>query len=105
MDAPEVVASWRATHLVDKIPVMAAGEFFYFEVDGLEFGFHPANEGRNPVGASTVICLRVADLEGTRNRLLDIGCSMRCGPLVIEEGRQICQLTDPFGNAFGLDGL
>lgn len=101
---PDVVATWWASNLGDDAPVIREGEFRYFMVDGTEFGFHPADDDRNPIGASPIIYLTVSSLEQTRSRLLQHGCTMLRGPLTIDDSRRICQMIDPFGNAFGLDG-
>jgi len=101
---PEIVASWWASNLGEDAPVVRDGEFWYFIVDQIEFGFHPADDDRNPIGASPVIYLSVANLAMTRAHLLKLGCTTHRGPLTINSSRQICQMIDPFGNAFGLDG-
>jgi hypothetical protein len=101
---PESVASWWAANLGEEAPALRDGEFWYFILDGIEFSFHPADDDRNPIGASPVVYLSAANLEKTRARLLKLGCTMHRGPLAIDSFRQICQMTDPFGNTFGLDG-
>ncbi|HUZ40188.1 MAG TPA: hypothetical protein VMU68_02185 [Acidimicrobiales bacterium] len=100
---PKIVATWWASNLGEDAPVIRDGEFRYFIVDGIEFGFHPADD-RNPIGASPIVYLAVSSLEQTRSRLMELGCIMHRGPLTIDSSRQICQMIDPFGNAFGLDG-
>ena len=101
---PEIVASWWAANLGRDASVSRDGEFRYFSAGEIEFGFHPADDDRNPIGASPVIYLSVDNLEQTRSRLLKLGCTMHRGPLTIDNSRQICQMIDPFGNTFGLDG-
>ncbi|WP_197078931.1 VOC family protein [Dermacoccus sp. PE3] len=44
------------------------------------------------------------DLRTHREALLDAGAEHHRGPLTIGGGRSICQLVDPFGGVFGLDG-
>ena len=76
-----------------------------------ELFFHPADQERtpwgeekNPRGGSTVVYLAVDDLNETRERLLAVGCEPWRGPIEIEDGRRICQVRDPFGTVWGLDG-
>ena len=101
---PDVVASWWASNLAGGVPLVQEGEFWYFLLNGVEFGFHPADPIRNPIGGSPVVYLSTADLENTRESLLILGCSMHRGPLIVDDSRRICQMIDPFGNTFGLDG-
>jgi predicted enzyme related to lactoylglutathione lyase len=80
------------------------GDYVEFEVDGLEIGVHPADPERNPVGGSPVVYWSVASVESVRERLLRAGATPHRGPLAISESRSVCQLRDPYGNVFGLDG-
>lgn len=96
---------WWAEHVAGSAAVRVEhGGFSWFEHDGVEIAFHPADEDRNPVGASPVVYLATADVEKTRRELIAAGCRPHRGPLALGEGRRICQLVDPFGNVFGLDG-
>ena len=77
----------------------------------VELFFHPADgeqtlwgEEKNPRGGSTVVYLAVDDLGAARERLLAAGCEPWRGPIEIEDGRRICQVRDPFGTVWGLDG-
>jgi predicted enzyme related to lactoylglutathione lyase len=69
----------------------------------LELFFHLADDERNPQGG-TVVYLDVDDFEGARDELLSAGCEAHRGPLTLPGGRRICQLRDPFGTVWGLDG-
>lgn len=103
---PRRSAGWWAEVLDVPARFDIDGESVYAWVDiaGVELGFHPADPERNPPGASTVPYWGVDDLDVVRDRLLAAGCARHRGPLVVEAGRRICQLTDPFGFVFGLDG-
>jgi hypothetical protein len=70
----------------------------------LEVGFHPADPQKNPPGGSPVVYWAVSSLSQARCALLAAGASPHRGPLVVDSGRSICQLRDPFGGIFGLDG-
>ena len=69
-------------------------------------GLHPADSERNPLGRTPAAYWN--SLHGVDRQvpeLLAVGATLHREPLVIESDRQICQLLDPFGNCFGLDGL
>jgi len=81
------------------------------ELAFVELFFHPADrektswgEEKNPQGGSTVVYLAVEELDAARERLLAAGCEPWRGPIEIEDGRRICQVRDPFGTVWGLDG-
>ncbi|MFK0167306.1 VOC family protein [Streptomyces sp. NPDC090306] len=80
------------------------GGYAWLEAGGVELGFHPADDARNPPGASPVVYWAVDAVDATRRALVDRGCRHHRGPLDIAEDRRICQLVDPFGTVFGLDG-
>lgn len=102
VDDPPTVATWWARALGHE--AQHDGEFSFVNDGGLEIGFHPNDDGRNPSGSSTVAYFHVDDLETRRSYFLDLGCTMHRGPLDISSSRSIAQLVDPFGNVFGLDG-
>lgn len=68
------------------------------------YGWHPADDERNPRGGSPVIYWKVGDLAAARERLLAEGRTAHRGPLRVEADREICQLVDPFGTVIGIDG-
>jgi predicted enzyme related to lactoylglutathione lyase len=101
VDDPEATAEWWAAHFGGDVHVESG--FAWFERDGVEVGFHPADPEKNPKGGSTVVYWRTNDLDEERERLIASGCTPLRGPLDIDDRRRICQLTDPFGIVFGLD--
>ncbi|MFG2624693.1 VOC family protein [Streptomyces sp. NPDC048473] len=106
-DSPEASARWYG-ELLDvpvQVDVSDTGAVYaWVETDGVEFGFHPADDARNPRGGSPVVYWSVDDVDGVRERLLAAGCEHHRGPLTIEPGRRIAQLRDPFGTIIGIDG-
>lgn len=103
---PERSARWWATNFDNahvQLDVDGDSVYAWFDVDGIEYGFHPADD-RNPRGGSPVVYWAVDDLTATRDKLLAAGCTHHRGPLRVDASRQICQLTDPFGTIIGLDG-
>jgi uncharacterized glyoxalase superfamily protein PhnB len=76
-------------------------EFYFHPIDQAKT---PGGEDKNPRGSSTVVYLAVDDFDAARDALITAGCLPWRGPLEIENGRRICQLCDPFGTVWGLDG-
>lgn len=103
---PEKSARWWADILDAQVQLDVDGDSVYawFDHDGVEYGFHPADDTRNPRGGSPVVYWAVDDLTAARERLLAAGCTHHRGPLRVDASRQICQLSDPFGTIIGLDG-
>ena len=74
------------------------------DVGAVELVFHPADPVKNPQGAGTVVYWESTDLRADLGRLIDLGASVHRGPLVVSDSRSTCQLLDPWGNVFGMDG-
>lgn len=104
VDDPRAVATWWSTQLAGGESLVGDGDYWYFSLDDVEFGFHFSDLEANPVGASPVLFLRVDDLEASRDRLVRAGCTVHRAPLNVNDSRRTCQMVDPFGNTFGLDG-
>lgn len=103
-EKPQVAAAWWA-QLLD-VPTESVHEkdlFFWFDADGTEFGFHPADPERNPVGGSPVVYFAASDIDVEVRKALALGATRHRGPLVISELRTIVQMVDPFGTIFGID--
>ncbi len=102
---PETQCRWWANHMIDGEP-QHEGLYWWLETgEGTEIGFHPADSERNPLGGTPVVYWN--PLHGVDRQLQDllaVGCTLHRGPLAIGSGRRICQVLDPFGNCFGLDG-
>ncbi|GGY69906.1 hypothetical protein GCM10010326_75250 [Streptomyces xanthochromogenes] len=106
-EAPEASARWWG-ELLDtpvKVDVSDNGAVYaWVEIGGVEVGFHPADDERNPRGGSPVVYWGVDDIDQVRERLLAAGCEHHRGPLTIEPGRRIAQVRDPFGTIVGIEG-
>ena len=103
-EEPRVAAAWWAQLL--GVPVEGVHEkdfFFWFDADGIEFGFHPADPERNPVGGSPVVYFAATDIDDEVSKALALGATRHRGPLGISESRTIVQMVDPFGTIFGID--
>ncbi|MFF7239645.1 VOC family protein [Streptomyces collinus] len=103
---PPTAARWWADVLGGDVHIDSDGTsvFAWVDVNGVELGFHPADDQRNPRGGSPVVYWSVPRVTTARDRLLAAGCAHHRGPLDITSERRICQLVDPFGTVFGLDG-
>ncbi len=103
---PEKSARWWADILDTPVHLDVDGDSVYawLTIDGVEYGFHHAEDDRNPRGGSPVVYWNVDNLHAARKRLLAAGATHHRGPLRIDDQRQICQLIDPFGTIIGLDG-
>ncbi|MGW1410818.1 VOC family protein [Streptomyces sp. NPDC002403] len=104
---PETSARWYGELLgvPARVDVGDTGAVYaWVETGGVELGFHPADDVRNPRGGSPVVYWNVADVTEVRERLLVAGFEHHRGPLTIEPGRRIAQLRDPFGTIIGIEG-
>jgi len=103
---PEAAARWWAGLLGADVQLDTDGTSVYawIELGGIEVGFHPADDARNPRGGSPVVYWAVDDLDAARRHLLDAGATHHRGPLQVTPGRRICQLSDPYGTIVGLEG-
>ncbi|HEX7255787.1 MAG TPA: VOC family protein [Gaiellaceae bacterium] len=105
-DTHAVAEWWAAAFGVERLEVEQheQGAFVFFDAAGLEIGVHAADPEKNPVGGSPVVYFSVESVSSTRAQLLGRGATPHRGPLAVDRDRSICQLKDPFGNVFGLDG-
>ncbi|MEY2689436.1 MAG: hypothetical protein RL375_3635 [Pseudomonadota bacterium] len=52
----------------------------------------------------SVVYWEFADFEAALARFLAAGAVLYRGPMLIEDGRRMCQVRDPWGNCIGLRG-
>ncbi|WP_259464453.1 VOC family protein [Streptomyces sp. TLI_171] len=74
------------------------------EIGGVEGGYHPVDDERDPPGRKPVVYRGVDDLDAVRERLLAAGCEHHRGPPTTEPSRRIAQLRAPFGTTVGIEG-
>ncbi|MFF4082580.1 VOC family protein [Streptomyces sp. NPDC001777] len=106
-ESPTASGRWWAEVLGADLHLEVEGEseYAWIDLDGVEFGFHMADDNRNPRGGgSPVPYWAIDDVDAVRQRLLDAGCTRHRGPLQVDPQKKICQLVDPFGVVIGLDG-
>jgi predicted enzyme related to lactoylglutathione lyase len=105
-DTHAVASWWAAAFGIDRLEVEEhpQGDFVFFDAFGIEVGVHAADPKKNPIGGSPVVYFSVSSVETAREAMIELGATPHRGPLVVDSRRSICQLRDPFGNVFGLDG-
>mgnify|MGYP002777733262 CR=1 FL=1 len=106
----DVVASAQWYSQLLNLPV----KYFYVEnevrgasidINGVEIFFHLTDEKMRSGNAGQVAYWRVDKFEQAVDYAKQHGAKLYRGPLVIEEQQAICQMWDPFGNLFGMQGL
>ena len=103
-DRPAEVAQWYSKALGLGGTELMPGGAAIVAAGVIELVFHPADGVKNPPGASTVVYWQSDDVQADLTRLIKLGARIHRGPLVVSDTRSICQLTDPWGSVFGLDG-
>ncbi|MGH8001021.1 MAG: VOC family protein [Brasilonema sp.] len=74
------------------------------EVSSIDLFFHVADEKMRPGNAGQVAYWRVDNFYQAVDNAQKHGAKLYRGPLTIEEKQAICQMWDPFGNLFGMQG-
>ncbi|MEH2111364.1 VOC family protein [Nostoc sp.] len=106
----DVVASAQWYGELLNIPI----NYFYVEneirgasidVGGVEMFFHVADEKMHPGNAGQVAYWRVDNFDQALDYAQKHGARLYRGPLIIERQQAICQMWDPFGNLFGMQGF
>ncbi|HEU5140334.1 MAG TPA: VOC family protein [Bacillales bacterium] len=88
--------------LLESKPVFDHTNFCSFQVGTTFIGLHPADD-KTPSGVSGQVAYwRVENLETTLEAFVSHGCEIFRGPILGVDGVKICQVKDPFGNAWGL---
>ncbi|KAF3887974.1 MULTISPECIES: VOC family protein [Nostocales] len=107
VDDVVVAANWYSQLL--NLPI----KYFYInnEVRGalinvidVEMFFHQADEKMRPGNAGQIAYWSVDSFYQAMELAQKHGAKLYRGPLTIENNQAICQMWDPFGNLFGLQG-
>lgn len=85
-------------------PSIDMPNFAEFKVGKSALGLHPADEKSPLSTGGQVAYWAVENFDSTLKHFVANGGKVYRGPLEIEDGRFICQIVDPFGNAIGLIG-
>ncbi len=93
--------TWLAG-LLGSEPVFAHSQFVAFRVGDQSIGLHP-EDLKTPSGvAGQVAYWRVPDLDAAVSHFQAHGCTLLRGPITGIDGARVCQLVDPFSNAWGI---
>ena len=80
------------------------GKFVYLDLNGFSLELVVADEKVGSGKFGSVTYWEVEDLEAEISRFKGFGSLVYRGPMLIEFGLGMCQVTDPFGNLIGLRG-
>lgn len=92
---------WYST-LLGIEPIFENEGYCAFQAGKTRIGIHPTDDKTAPGIAGQVAYWEVRSLEKIMSYFLENGCSLFRGPIVGVDGVKVCQLKDPFGNAWGL---
>lgn len=90
------------TELIGHKPDVNSLTYVSYDLGRVRIGLHPGDGKGSPGVAGQVAYWSVNNLEDALHSLLGKGCSLYRGPATGAEGHMICQVIDPFGNAWGL---
>ncbi len=79
--------------------------FQYLNVNGIQIEIVPADTKVSSGAAGSVVYWEVTDFNSIKNHMISLGAELYRGPMKIENGRQMCQLKDPFKNLIGIRGI
>jgi uncharacterized protein len=101
---PEAAGDWYARLFGIEKTRFYNPDFFVLRVGGVDVFFHPADT-KGPSGvAGQVVYWRVEDFDAAVRHAESLGATLYRGPLDRTDGTFMCQMKDPFGNAFGMIG-
>ena len=78
--------------------------FVILDINGCSIEIVPADEKVNSGKSGSITYWSVKNLNSEIARFKSLGSSIYRGPMEIEDGLGMCQVTDPSGNLIGLRG-
>jgi ribosomal protein S18 acetylase RimI-like enzyme/predicted enzyme related to lactoylglutathione lyase len=90
--------------LLGRAPLYRDQNFAAFRIGEQELCLHPADTKSPHSSGGSIAYWWTEDFAATLSHALGLGAQLHRGPISIAGQRQICQLMDPFGNVFGLEG-
>lgn len=88
--------------LLEKEPDFQSENYYSFNLGFCKIGLHPSDSKSSSGVAGQVSYWKVSDMQSAISHFIDHGCRLFRGPIIGVDGVKICQLIDPFGNAWGL---
>lgn len=96
---------WYQSAFPESIRSTVAGcDFEILTIGGIQLEIVLADEKVASGPSGTVIYWKVPELTSALSRMQRIGAKLYRGPMEIEDGLNICQVQDPWGNCLGLRG-
>ncbi len=97
-------ADWYSRLLNLPISCLEEPEHFFLRVGEQDIWFHQA-DSKSPSGTGGQVAYwQVDDFAAVLTHAQQLGAVLHRGPLDRNDGYFMCQMKDPFGNAFGLIG-
>lgn len=93
---------WYEKAFPDSIRLMEKNRFEYLAIGDATLEIVPSDDKIRSGTAGTVVYWHTNDFEKRLEYLLSIGATLFRGPLLLDHGLKMCQVLDPFGNAFGI---
>lgn len=78
--------------------------FSYLLYQGVQLEFVPADDQVSSGASGSVVYWHVDDFATFLEHALSLGATLYRGPLTLEQGIQMCQVRDLWGNCIGLRG-
>ena len=95
-------ATWWIQDLTGLDPIFTSENFSKFRIGNTELGLHIADKKTGPGTAGSVAYWDVNDLETAIVNFLSLGGCLYRDPVNGSDGSRVCQVTDLFGNVWGL---
>jgi len=100
---PDVQAAKRwYGELLGKAPYFDNPEYCAFHLANASVGIHRSDPKTSPGVAGQVTYWRVPNIQRAISHFELHGCHLFRGPILGVDKVRVCQLLDPFGNAWGL---
>lgn len=97
--------SWYQKAFPLAIPqYLADFDFTILDINGFSLEIIQADDKVGAGKSGTVLYWSVDSLEASLAHFESLGARLYRGPMAIENGLGMCQVTDPFGNLIGLRG-
>lgn len=89
-------------NLTGNEPVFSSDNYYSFNLGFNRIGLHPSDKKCGTGIAGQVAYWNVDNINNAIEHFIEHGCKIFRGPIVGVDGVSICQMIDPFGNAWGL---